>query len=76
MLMAPPDMADALYHRFQSQERGEVPVLTFAQTRGTTSVAGDMVRDAEGRPEMKNGYKVLLLIQDYPGGAALVAVLS
>jgi lipoprotein-anchoring transpeptidase ErfK/SrfK len=72
----PPDMADALYHRFQSQEQGEVPVLTFDQTRGTTSVAGDMVRDAEGRPEMKYGYKVLLLIQDYPGGPALVAVLS
>ena len=72
----PPDMADALYHRFQSQERGEVPVLTFDQSRGTTSVVGEMVRDAEGRPELKSGYKVLLLIQDYPGGPALVAVLS
>lgn len=72
----PPDMAGALYHRFQSEERGAVPVLSFDQTRGTTSVAGDMVRDAQGRPVMKSGYKVLLLIQDYPGGPALVAVLS
>jgi lipoprotein-anchoring transpeptidase ErfK/SrfK len=72
----PPEMADALYHRFQSQERGPVPVLTFDQTRGSTSVAGDMVRDTQGRPVMKSGYKVLLLIQDYPGGPALVAVLS
>jgi lipoprotein-anchoring transpeptidase ErfK/SrfK len=72
----PPDLAGVLFHRFQSQEQGEVPVLTFDQSRGTTSVVGEMVRGADGRPEMKSGYKVLLLIQDYPGGPALVAVLS
>jgi lipoprotein-anchoring transpeptidase ErfK/SrfK len=72
----PPEKADMLFHRFQSEDRGLVPVLYFDQERNSTSTIGEMVRDAEGRPVMKEGYKVLLLIQDYPGGPALVAVLS
>lgn len=72
----PPDMADALFHRFQAQEFGRVPVLAFDEARGTTSVTGDVIRDITGKPLMTPGYKVLLFIEDYPGGPALVAVLS
>jgi lipoprotein-anchoring transpeptidase ErfK/SrfK len=72
----PPEMAAMLFHRFESEERGEVPMLQFDESRRSTSVAGDMMRDADGRPVMTDGYKVLLVIEDYPGGPALVAVLS
>jgi hypothetical protein len=35
-----------------------------------------MVRDEAGNIELQDGYKVLLIIEDYPGGPAVVAVLS
>jgi hypothetical protein len=33
-------------------------------------------RDMAGKPLLTEGYKVLLIIQDTPGGPATVAVLS
>jgi hypothetical protein len=72
----PPEMAAMLFHRFEREEHGQVPVLQFEESRRSTSVAGEMLRDADGRPVMTDGYKVLLVIEDYPGGPALVAVLS
>jgi hypothetical protein len=72
----PPEQADILFHRFQAEERGMVPVWAFDETRRTTSNMGEMVRGPSGEPLMTEGYKVLLLIEDYPGGPALVAVLS
>ncbi len=72
----PPDQASLLFHRFQSEERGMVPVWAFDENRRTTSNMGEVVRDASGQPLMTEGYKVLLVIEDYPGGPAVVAVLS
>lgn len=71
----PPDQASELYHRFQSEERGMVPVLAFDNASGSTSRQGEMMANG-GQPLMAEGYKVLLVIEDYPGGPALVAVLS
>jgi lipoprotein-anchoring transpeptidase ErfK/SrfK len=72
----PPDKASELYHRFQAEERGMVPVWAFDSAAGTTSTMAEMVRGPSGQPLMTEGYKVLLVIEDYPGGPALVAVLS
>lgn len=72
----PPQEADILFHRFQASERGQVPVLTVDQATGTTSRTGEVMRGPTGLPLMAPGYRVLLLIEDYPGGPALVAVLS
>jgi lipoprotein-anchoring transpeptidase ErfK/SrfK len=71
----PPDQASELYHRFQSEDRGMVPVLAFDNASGSTSRLGEMMPNG-GQPLMTEGYKVLLVIEDYPGGPALVAVLS
>ncbi|HEY1630172.1 MAG TPA: L,D-transpeptidase [Rhizomicrobium sp.] len=70
----PPEKASELYHRFQASERGMVPVWAF--NGGTTSNMGEMARGPSGQPLLQEGYKVLLVIEDYPGGPALVAVLS
>jgi lipoprotein-anchoring transpeptidase ErfK/SrfK len=72
----PPEKASELYHRFQAEERGMVPVWAFNSASNTTSTMAEMVRGPAGQPLMQEGYKVLLVIEDYPGGPALVAVLS
>jgi hypothetical protein len=53
-----------------------VPVFAFDSLTGTTRKDGMLKRDAAGNPVLVPGYKVLLIIQDYPGGPATVAVLS
>jgi hypothetical protein len=72
----PPEKAEALFKRFQAEERGLVPVFAFDDSRATTFTDGSMVRDASGNVELQDGYRVLLFIEDYPGGPAVVAVLS
>ncbi len=72
----PPEKAEELFQRFQAEERGLVPVFAFDDSRATTFTDGSMVRDASGNVELQDGYRVLLFIEDYPGGPAVVAVLS
>jgi hypothetical protein len=72
----PPEMARYLFQRFQREEYGLVPVFAFDEDRNSTNVMGRMVRDADGRPVLEPGYRVLLLVQNYPGGPPLVAVVS
>jgi len=70
----PPEKASELYHRFQADERGMVPVWAF--NGDSSSTMGEMARGPSGQPLLQEGYKVLLVIEDYPGGPAYVAVLS
>ena len=72
----PPQKAEEYFHRFQASERGQVPVFAFDGAIGTTRTDGTVQQDPAGRPMMASGYKVLLIIQDYPGGPAMVAMLS
>lgn len=72
----PREKAEELFKRFQAEERGLVPVFAFDEARATTYTDGSMVRDEAGNIELQDGYKVLLIIEDYPGGPAVVAVLS
>ncbi len=53
-----------------------VPVLAFDNASGSTSRLGETMPAGGGQPLLTEGYKVLLVIEDYPGGPALVAVLS
>jgi hypothetical protein len=62
--------ANALYHRFLSGERGQVPVLAFDQVRGTTNVEGIAVHDAAGDIELADGLRVLVIIDNFGGSAA------
>jgi hypothetical protein len=72
----PPEKAEEYFHRFQATEHGEVPVFAFDSASGTTRTDGVLQRDMAGKPVLTEGYRVLLIIQDYPGGPATVAVLS
>lgn len=72
----PPEKAEEYFRRFQATEHGLVPVFAFDSLAGTTRTDGMLKRDAAGNPVLVPGYKVLLIIQDYPGGPATVAVLS
>ena len=72
----PPEKAEEYFHRFQATEHGEVPVFAFDSANGTTRTDGMLQRDMAGNPVLTEGYRVLLIIQDYPGGPATVAVLS
>jgi len=72
----PPEKAEEYFHRFQATEHGEVPVFAFDSANGTTRTDGMLQRDMAGKPVLTEGYRVLLIIQDYPGGPATVAVLS
>ena len=72
----PPEKAEEYFHRFQASEHGEVPVFAFDSASGTTRTDGMLQRDLAGNPVLTEGYRVLLIIQDYPGGPATVAALS
>jgi hypothetical protein len=63
----PLEKADLLYHRFQAEERGMVPVLAFDAGRNTSSVSGDIAQDGAGNDLISEGYRVLVVIDDYPG---------
>jgi lipoprotein-anchoring transpeptidase ErfK/SrfK len=70
----PPEKAEEYFKKFKAEEFGEVPVFAF--DGDTTGTDGKLVRDTTGKPEMTEGYKVLLIIQNYPGGPVTVAMLS
>jgi hypothetical protein len=72
----PPEKAAELFNRFQREERGYVPVFAFDRGANRTSKYGQMVRDASGKPITYYGYKVLLLIEDYPGGPLTIAAIA
>jgi hypothetical protein len=69
-------MAQTLFKRFQAEEHGMVPVFAFNDSHSTTRTDGTLQLGADGQPLLASGYKVLLIIQDYPGGPALVAEVS
>jgi hypothetical protein len=72
----PPAKAAELFHRFEAEEQGYVPMFAFDSARNRTSGEGVLRRGSDGRPIMVRGYRVLLFIEDYPGGPALVAVVA
>jgi hypothetical protein len=66
----PLDKADALFHRFQAEERGQVPVFAFDDVRGTTNVYGIVAGDGAGRVYLADGVRVLVVIENYSGDPA------
>ena len=72
----PPDQAEYLFKRFEAEEGGLVPVFALDPSVQTTRKDGTILMDADGKPVLVWGYRVLLIVQDYPGGPALVADLT
>jgi lipoprotein-anchoring transpeptidase ErfK/SrfK len=59
--------ANLLYHRFLSEARGQVPVFTFDEARGTTNTAGIVTHDEKGDIVLADGLRVLVIIDNYGG---------
>ena len=72
----PPEKAAELFERFRASEQGMVPVFAYDAAHRRTSGDGVILHDTSGRPVLTPGYRVLLFIEDYPGGPALVAVVA
>lgn len=72
----PPEKAAELFERFRASEQGMVPVFAYDAPHRRTSGDGVILHDTSGRPVLTPGYRVLLFIEDYPGGPALVAVVA
>ena len=72
----PPEKAAQLFNRFRREEQGMVPVFAYDAPHRRTSGDGEVQRDANGDPVLQQGYRVLLFIEDYPGGPAFVAVVT
>ena len=63
----PLEKADQLFHRFQAEEKGWVPVFTFDEARGTTNVQGNVAGDGAGHIYLADGMRVLVVIENYSG---------
>jgi len=72
----PPEKAAELFDRFEVEERGMVPIFAFDAAHNRTSGDGAVLRDRDGRPLLTPGFRVLVFIEDYEGGPALVAVVA
>ena len=72
----PPEKAAYLFNRFRREEQGMVPVFAYDAPHRRTSGEGVIQVDANGEPVLQQGYRVLLFIEDYPGGPAFVAVVA
>lgn len=72
----PPEKAAELFERFQAEEHGAVPLFAYDAAHRRTSGEGALERDASGAPVLVSGYRVLVFIEDYEGGPALVAVVA
>ena len=63
----PLEKADLLFHRFLKEERGQVPVFSFDEGRGTTNTQGIVAHDDKGDILLADGVRVLVIIEDYRG---------
>lgn len=70
----PPEKAEELFERIRQTEAGQVPV--FAMDGSTTDKLGHIALNPDGSPMFAVGYKVLLIIEDYPGAPVVVATIS
>jgi hypothetical protein len=67
-----PDDAATLYELIQASYGGPVPRFAYNPETRTASNHGDFMRNRQGELNMAEGYRVLVMIEDYSGeGAAL-----
>jgi len=69
-----PDNAAALFDLIQTNFRGPVPRFAYDQETRTRSNGGDFLRDRQGALKMADGYRVLVMVEDYSGEDAVAAL--
>jgi len=68
-----PENARLLYHLVQGHE-GRVPRFAYSADTETMSNSGNFMHDRKGRLKMAEGYRVLVMIDDYVGDDRLAAL--
>lgn len=66
-----PEHAASLYHLIRHDYAGRVPRFAYNQATDTMSNSGNFMRDRNGRLKMTDGYRVLVVIDDYAGNDRL-----
>lgn len=69
-----PDAAQTLFTLIRSQYRGLTPRFATDHRTGTMSDEGILLHDANGRAQMSEGYKVLVVIENYSGRNLVAAM--
>lgn len=69
-----PDNAAMLYDLIQANYRGPVPRFAYDHESRTASNRGDFLRDRQGGLRMTEGYRVLVVLEDYGGEDAVAAL--
>lgn len=62
-----PEDAETLYRLVTENYAGKVPLLKVDPVSGTQSTKGLLQRDGSGRIRTKDGYRVLVIIENYGG---------
>jgi hypothetical protein len=68
-----PENATLLYHLVRDHE-GRVPRFAYNADTETMSNSGNFMRDRKGRLKMTDGYRVLVVIDDYSGDDRLAGL--
>ena len=67
-----PDNARALFETIKAKYAGKVPEFVFDEQNGTTNRQGKVVRNEKGRIVLADGYRVLLVVDDFAGSQIAV----
>jgi hypothetical protein len=70
-----PENAAVLFEMIRARYRGPVPRLAYDPQTGTMSNRGRFMRDSQGRLKMADGYRVLVMVEDYGGEKIASALL-
>lgn len=62
-----PENAELLFRTIKANYRGDVPRFVYDRKSMTMSNRGELARDAKGNLRYQDGYKVLVVIEDYDG---------
>jgi hypothetical protein len=66
-----PEQAALLYKLVREEYRGRVPRFAYSAETHTMSNSGNFMHDRKGRLRMIDGYKALVIIDDYGGDSRL-----
>jgi hypothetical protein len=69
-----PEAAETLFNLIRARYRGWTPRFAMDRRTGTMSRNGIILHDAKGRAELTQGYKALVVIENY-GGENFVAAM-
>lgn len=69
-----PENARTLYNLIRNEYRGQVPRFAYDARTQTMRNDGTLMRGANGKLKMADGYKVLVQIEDYSGANTVAAL--